>query len=187
MQCRCGPEAFFGQTYLRAIQGPEASQGWQGFRPSGWRLQLGQCTCSAYRAQAVHLGSSWCRMQCRIAPCLCAGASLCLWGGRTLWQGNKACCLSCPASWLRQGSHCPCLFQQLAKLAGNVVVATCGSASKESMLKKLGADTVINYATSDVAEVGQVYSQSLPPPYGTGEFLLLFGMREDFWQTAQLC
>jgi NADPH:quinone reductase-like Zn-dependent oxidoreductase len=34
---------------------------------------------------------------------------------------------------------------QLAKLAGNHVVATCSSPDKAAMLKRLGADRVINY------------------------------------------
>ena len=34
---------------------------------------------------------------------------------------------------------------QLAKAAGNCVVATCGDAEKAALLQKLGADRVINY------------------------------------------
>eukprot|EP00271_Cylindrocystis_brebissonii_P011675 TRINITY_DN29580_c0_g1_i1.p1 TRINITY_DN29580_c0_g1~~TRINITY_DN29580_c0_g1_i1.p1 ORF type:complete len:659 (-),score=121.71 TRINITY_DN29580_c0_g1_i1:431-2407(-) len=42
---------------------------------------------------------------------------------------------------------------QLAKLAGNRVVATCGGAEKASLLKGLGVDRVIDYKTENVAEV----------------------------------
>ncbi|KAI5073037.1 hypothetical protein GOP47_0011050 [Adiantum capillus-veneris] len=42
---------------------------------------------------------------------------------------------------------------QLAKLAGNKVVATCGGAEKASLLKELGADRVIDYRTENVSEV----------------------------------
>lgn len=42
---------------------------------------------------------------------------------------------------------------QLAKAAGNHVIATCGSREKAEMLKKLGADRVINYREEDVKEV----------------------------------
>lgn len=42
---------------------------------------------------------------------------------------------------------------QLAKLAGNKVVATCGGTTKASLLKELGADRVIDYKTESVSEV----------------------------------
>lgn len=42
---------------------------------------------------------------------------------------------------------------QLAKAAGNHVVATCGSRDKAELLKRLGADRVINYREEDVKEV----------------------------------
>lgn len=45
------------------------------------------------------------------------------------------------------------LVVQLAKQAGNHVVATCGGADKAELLKKLGADRVINYRTENVKEV----------------------------------
>ncbi|EAW37888.1 zinc-binding dehydrogenase [Lyngbya sp. PCC 8106] len=44
---------------------------------------------------------------------------------------------------------------QLAKLAGNHVIGTCGSEAKANLLKKLGCDRVINYRTEDVDEVLQ--------------------------------
>ncbi|KAI9000345.1 hypothetical protein DFJ74DRAFT_457256 [Hyaloraphidium curvatum] len=42
---------------------------------------------------------------------------------------------------------------QLAKLAGNRVVATCGSEDKRAMLKRWGVDVVVNYKTEDLRKV----------------------------------
>lgn len=42
---------------------------------------------------------------------------------------------------------------QLAKAAGNHVIATCSSAEKAKLLKTLGADRVINYRQEDVKTV----------------------------------
>lgn len=42
---------------------------------------------------------------------------------------------------------------QLAKLAGHTVVATCGGEAKVAMLKRLGADRVINYHDEKVRDV----------------------------------
>lgn len=42
---------------------------------------------------------------------------------------------------------------QLAKLAGNTVVATCGGAEKAQLLKDLGVDRVINYKAEDIKTV----------------------------------
>jgi hypothetical protein len=42
---------------------------------------------------------------------------------------------------------------QLAKLAGHTVVATCGGEAKVEMLKRLGADRVINYRKEKVRDV----------------------------------
>lgn len=42
---------------------------------------------------------------------------------------------------------------QLAKLAGNHVIGTCGSDDKIELLKRLGCDRVINYKTEDVGAV----------------------------------
>ncbi|XP_057417183.1 uncharacterized protein LOC130711530 isoform X2 [Lotus japonicus] len=42
---------------------------------------------------------------------------------------------------------------QLAKLAGNTVVATCGGAAKAKLLKELGVDRVIDYHSEDVKTV----------------------------------
>lgn len=39
---------------------------------------------------------------------------------------------------------------QLAKLAGNHVIGTCGSEQKEELLKKLGCDRIINYRTENL-------------------------------------
>jgi len=42
---------------------------------------------------------------------------------------------------------------QLAKLAGNTVVATCGGEEKALLLKKLGVDRVIDYRAEDIKTV----------------------------------
>ncbi|XP_050365141.1 uncharacterized protein LOC126783674 [Argentina anserina] len=42
---------------------------------------------------------------------------------------------------------------QLAKLAGNKVVATCGGADKAKLLKELGVDRVIDYKSEDIETV----------------------------------
>jgi NADPH-dependent curcumin reductase CurA len=42
---------------------------------------------------------------------------------------------------------------QLAKLAGNTVIGTCGSPDKAELLKTLGCDRVINYKQEDVGAV----------------------------------
>lgn len=42
---------------------------------------------------------------------------------------------------------------QLAKLAGNTVVATCGGQDKAKLLKELGVDRVIDYKTEDIKTV----------------------------------
>lgn len=42
---------------------------------------------------------------------------------------------------------------QLAKLAGNTVVATCGGPEKAALLRSLGVDRVIDYRKEDVGQV----------------------------------
>jgi hypothetical protein len=42
---------------------------------------------------------------------------------------------------------------QLAKLAGNHVIGTCGSEQKAELLKKLGCDRIINYRTEDLDRI----------------------------------
>jgi len=42
---------------------------------------------------------------------------------------------------------------QLAKLAGNTVVATCGGNEKAILLKQLGVDRVIDYKAEDIKTV----------------------------------
>lgn len=42
---------------------------------------------------------------------------------------------------------------QLAKLAGNKVVATCGGWEKAKLLKELGVDRVIDYKSEDIKSV----------------------------------
>ncbi len=51
---------------------------------------------------------------------------------------------------------------QLAKLAGNHVIGTCGSEAKFRLLKELGCDRVINYRSENVADVlQQEYPQGI--------------------------
>lgn len=51
---------------------------------------------------------------------------------------------------------------QIAKLAGNHVIGTCGSAVKENLLHRLGCDRVINYRQESVAAVlSQDYPQGI--------------------------
>jgi hypothetical protein len=45
------------------------------------------------------------------------------------------------------------LYLQLAKLAGNTVVATCGGEEKALLLKKFGVDRVIDYRAEDIKTV----------------------------------
>jgi NADPH-dependent curcumin reductase CurA len=45
------------------------------------------------------------------------------------------------------------LAVQLAKLAGNHVIGTCGSQTKVELLKKLGCDRIINYRTENLDQV----------------------------------
>ena len=42
---------------------------------------------------------------------------------------------------------------QLAKAAGNAVVATCGADDKAALLKRLGADRVVNYRRESLKDV----------------------------------
>lgn len=49
--------------------------------------------------------------------------------------------------------HLPVTFLQLAKLAGNNVVATCGGQEKAQLLRSLGVDRVIDYRKEDIASV----------------------------------
>ncbi len=48
---------------------------------------------------------------------------------------------------------------QLAKLAGNHVIGSCGSDAKGQLLRKLGCDRIINYRTEDL---NQVLKQEYP-------------------------
>lgn len=51
---------------------------------------------------------------------------------------------------------------QLAKLAGNHVIGTCGSEVKSQVLKQLGCDRVINYRVEDINQVlKQEYSNGV--------------------------
>lgn len=42
---------------------------------------------------------------------------------------------------------------QLAKLAGNTVIATCGGKDKANLLTELGVDRVIDYKAEDIKTV----------------------------------
>ena len=66
---------------------------------------------------------------------------------------------------------------QLAKAAGNAVVATCGGDDKAALLKRLGADRVVNYRRESLKDVlraeypkVRTYTQSAPV-VGPGERL----------------
>jgi len=51
---------------------------------------------------------------------------------------------------------------QLAKLAGNHVIGTCGSEAKFKLLQELGCDRIINYRSENVADVlKQEYPQGI--------------------------
>ena len=51
------------------------------------------------------------------------------------------------------------LYLQLAKLAGNTVVATCGGEEKAMLLKNLGVDRVIDYRAEDIKTVCLFFPQ----------------------------
>jgi NADPH:quinone reductase-like Zn-dependent oxidoreductase len=52
---------------------------------------------------------------------------------------------------------------QLAKLAGNKVVATCGGADKAALLHELGVDRVIDYKKETI--------KTVCAPYKTAKYL----------------
>ena len=96
----------------------------------------------------------------RGSPC---NGSLCL---AESYQALEAACMDCAglAEAGRMGTKERVLVTaaaggtgqfvvQLAKAAGNTVIATCGSDDKAAMLQRLGADRVINYRTEDVGRV----------------------------------
>lgn len=49
---------------------------------------------------------------------------------------------------------------QLAKIAGNKVVATCGGADKAALLHELGVDRVIDYKKETIKTVCALYKNS---------------------------
>ena len=58
------------------------------------------------------------------------------------------------------------LYLQLAKLAGNTVVATCGGEEKAMLLKNLGVDRVIDYRAEDIKTVCLFFPHlSFPLPF----------------------
>lgn len=50
---------------------------------------------------------------------------------------------------------------QLAKLAGNTVIATCGGKEKAMLLRDLGVDRVIDYKAEDIRTVCSLISNFL--------------------------
>lgn len=66
---------------------------------------------------------------------------------------------------------------QLAKLAGNKVVATCGGEGKASLLKELGADRVIDYKKENISEV-------LKREYPKGVDLIYESVGGEMFQTC---
>ena len=68
---------------------------------------------------------------------------------------------------------------QLAKLAGCHVVATCGGADKAAMLRRLGADRVVDYKTEQLKVRGEAtglheHGSYASPGYQLGIWLALF-------------
>ena len=62
------------------------------------------------------------------------------------------------------------LYLQLAKLAGNTVVATCGGEEKAMLLKNLGVDRVIDYRAEDIKTVCLFFPQFSSPFFLGGGF-----------------
>lgn len=58
-----------------------------------------------------------------------------------------------PSFPLRKTIYWEVIYVQLAKLAGNTVVATCGGQDKAKLLKELGVDRVIDYKAEDIKTV----------------------------------
>ncbi|PJF23382.1 MAG: alcohol dehydrogenase [Phototrophicales bacterium] len=66
---------------------------------------------------------------------------------------------------------------QLAKLAGNHVIGTCGSDEKAEMLKSLGCDRVVNYKKENLRDV-------LKAEYPKGVNLVFEGVGREMFDTA---
>lgn len=64
---------------------------------------------------------------------------------------------------------------QLAKLAGNTVVATCGGKEKAKLLRDLGVDRVIDYKAEDIKSVCPSNS-TLPLLFSFPELSLSFSV-----------
>ena len=54
---------------------------------------------------------------------------------------------------MKQSTNSEPWLVQLAKLAGNKVVATCGGKEKATFLRDLGVDHVIDYKAEDIETV----------------------------------
>ena len=66
-----------------------------------------------------------------------------------------------PSFPLRKTIYWEVIYVQLAKLAGNTVVATCGGQDKAKLLKELGVDRVIDYRAEDIKTVCESFSLKL--------------------------
>ena len=58
---------------------------------------------------------------------------------------------------------------QLAKQAGNTVIATCGSEDKAQLLRRLGADRIVNYRRESLKEVLRKEYPKVSTPAGFGQ------------------
>ena len=58
---------------------------------------------------------------------------------------------------------------QLAKQAGNTVIATCGSEEKARLLRRLGADRIVNYRQESLKEVLRKEHPKVSTPGGAGQ------------------
>ena len=58
---------------------------------------------------------------------------------------------------------------QLAKQAGNTVIATCGSENKARLLRRLGADRIVNYRQESLKDVLRTEFPKVSTPAGAGQ------------------
>ena len=74
---------------------------------------------------------------------------------------------------------------QLAKAAGNAIVATCGSDDKAALLRRLGADRVVNYRKENLKDVlRREYPKvpnSHPVPTRPTSFFNIISIPETTW------
>ena len=62
---------------------------------------------------------------------------------------------------------------QLAKQAGSTVIATCGSEDKARLLRRLGADRIVNYRQESLKEVLRKEYPKVSTPAAAGSQLQL--------------